>query len=117
MITSIYLALLLFFMPAGILQNTGQDVARTISLQDTLPMDPAIISGKLNNGLVYYIRQNHKPEKRAELRLVVNAGSILEKNDQQGLAHVLEHMAFNGTEHFARQDLINYLQWQEQRTG
>jgi len=75
-----------------------------------LPNDPAVITGKLDNGLVYYIRQNQKPEKRVEFRLVVNAGSILEDDDQQGLAHFLEHMAFNGTEDFSKNDLINFLE-------
>ncbi|NTW49211.1 MAG: insulinase family protein, partial [Chlorobiales bacterium] len=66
--------------------------------------------GKLDNGLSYYIRQNRKPEKRAELRLVVNAGSVLENDDQQGLAHFVEHMAFNGTEHFRKHELVNFLE-------
>ncbi len=78
--------------------------------EQILPVDPKIIKGKLDNGLTYYIRKNGKPEKRAELRLVVNAGSILEDDDQQGLAHFLEHMCFNGTEHFQKQELINYLE-------
>ena len=81
-----------------------------IALNDTIPVDPKITVGTLDNGLKYYIRENEKPEKRAYLRLVVNAGSILENNDQQGLAHLTEHMAFNGTEHFEKQDLINYLE-------
>ena len=81
-----------------------------IALNDTIPVDPKITIGTLDNGLKYYIRENKKPEKRAYLRLVVNAGSILENNDQQGLAHLTEHMAFNGTEHFEKQDLINYLE-------
>jgi zinc protease len=66
--------------------------------------------GTLPNGIRYYIRQNPKPEKRAELRLVVNAGSILETSDQLGLAHFVEHTAFNGTTHFAKNDLVKYLQ-------
>jgi len=75
-----------------------------------LPVDPQIRMGQLENGLTYYIRENHKPENRAELRLVVNAGSILEKDDQQGLAHFLEHMAFNGTEHFKANELVSFLE-------
>ena len=63
----------------------------------------------LPNGLHYYVRKNGKPEHRAELRLVVNAGSILEDDDQQGLAHFVEHMAFNGTTHFAKNEIIDYL--------
>lgn len=75
-----------------------------------LPSDPAVTVGVLPSGLHYYLRTNSKPEQRAELRLVVNAGSVLEDDDQRGLAHFLEHMAFNGTEHFAKQELVEYLQ-------
>lgn len=75
-----------------------------------LPVDSSITIGKLENGVTYYIRKNLKPEKRAELRLVINAGSILEDEDQQGLAHFTEHMAFNGTENFAKQELVDYLE-------
>ncbi|MBN1543780.1 insulinase family protein [candidate division KSB1 bacterium] len=77
---------------------------------ETLPSDPQVISGRLENGITYYIRQNKKPEKRAEFRLVVNAGSVLEEADQQGLAHFTEHMAFNGTRDFEKQELVDYLQ-------
>lgn len=75
-----------------------------------LPVDPQITIGQLDNGLRYYIRANQRPEQRAELRLVINAGSILEEDDQQGLAHFVEHMAFNGTEQFAKQELVDYLE-------
>ncbi|MFA5417188.1 MAG: insulinase family protein [Bacteroidales bacterium] len=75
-----------------------------------LPADPQVISGSLSNGLHYYIRENNKPENRIEFRLVVNAGSILEDDDQQGLAHFIEHMAFNGTANFSEHDLINFLE-------
>ena len=80
------------------------------SLAAALPTDPKVRVGTLPNGLRYYIRKNEKPEKRAELRLVVNAGSILETDSQLGLAHFVEHTAFNGTTHFAKNDLIKYLQ-------
>lgn len=82
------------------------------SIDLTTPMspDPAIRTGKLDNGLTYYIRKNGKPEKRIEMRLVVNAGSILENNDQKGLAHFMEHMNFNGTRNFPKNDLIDFLQ-------
>ena len=80
------------------------------NLNDTLPVDPHVKVGKLANGLTYYIRQNKKPEQKVELRLVVNAGSILEDDDQQGLAHLSEHMAFNGTKHFKKNDIISFLQ-------
>jgi zinc protease len=75
-----------------------------------LPVDPKVIIGTLPNGLRYYIRKNARPEKRAELRLVVNAGSILEDPDQRGLAHFVEHTAFNGTTNFRKNDLVSYLQ-------
>lgn len=75
-----------------------------------LPVDPSVKIGQLANGLKYYIKSNKKPEKKVELRLVINAGSILEDDDQQGLAHMVEHMAFNGTTNFKKNDIISYLQ-------
>jgi zinc protease len=75
-----------------------------------LPFDPDVRMGKLKNGLTYYIRKNNKPEKRVEFRLAVNAGSILEDPDQLGLAHFVEHMAFNGTKNFEKNELVHYLQ-------
>ena len=77
---------------------------------DALPFDPAVRVGTLDNGLRYYVRQNTEPEGRAELRLAVDAGSVLEDEDQRGLAHFLEHMAFNGTERFAEPELVRYLE-------
>ncbi len=75
-----------------------------------LKSSPELVMGVLDNGLKYYILKNSKPEKRAELRLAVNAGSVLEDDDQQGLAHFVEHMGFNGTKNFPKQELINYLE-------
>jgi zinc protease len=75
-----------------------------------LPIDPNIKIGKLSNGLTYYIRKNQEPKNRAELRLVVNAGSVLETDKQVGLAHFVEHMAFNGTQHFKKNELVNFLE-------
>ncbi|HIG76232.1 MAG TPA: insulinase family protein [Bacteroidetes bacterium] len=80
------------------------------SLDTPLSLDLAVRTGVLDNGLTYYVRENTEPEARAELRLVVNAGSLLEEDDQQGLAHMLEHMAFNGTERFPEQALVQYLE-------
>ena len=77
---------------------------------DPIPPDPAVNTGTLANGLTYFIHENDEPENRAELRLVVNAGSILEDDDQLGLAHFVEHMAFNGTENFEKQELVTYLE-------
>ena len=75
-----------------------------------MPVDTLVHKGTLANGLTYYLRHNAKPAKRVELRLVVNAGSILENDLQQGLAHLCEHMAFNGSKHFHKQELVNYLE-------
>ncbi|MGH7668317.1 MAG: M16 family metallopeptidase, partial [Gemmatimonadaceae bacterium] len=89
----------------------GQQQAPAVTdLAGRLPVDSAVTIGTLPNGLRYYIRVNHKPEKRAELRLVVNAGSILETDQQLGLAHVIEHMEFESTEHFPHNSLVSYLQ-------
>jgi len=81
-----------------------------IRLTDPLPLAPEVTVGKLPNGLTYYIKKNARPAQKVELRLVVKAGSILEDDDQQGLAHFTEHMAFNGSTHFKRNELISYLQ-------
>ncbi|HVK39577.1 MAG TPA: insulinase family protein [Candidatus Kapabacteria bacterium] len=75
-----------------------------------LPLDSAVRVGRLPNGLTYYVRENREPNARAELRLVVKAGSILEEPDQQGLAHFVEHMAFNGTRRFERHEIVRYLE-------
>lgn len=80
------------------------------NLKDTLPVDPNVIIGKLDNGMTYYIRKNSKPEKRVEFRLAVNAGSVLETKGQLGLAHFTEHMCFNGTTTFPSNKMVDYLQ-------
>jgi zinc protease len=80
------------------------------ALQDTVPLDFRVTTGILENGLRYYIQHNPKPENKLELRLAVNAGSVLEDDSQQGLAHFVEHMAFNGSENFKKNELISYLQ-------
>lgn len=77
---------------------------------DAIPFDASVRTGTLENGMKYYIKKNVKPENRVELRLAVNAGSMMEDDDQQGLAHFCEHMAFNGTTHFKKNDLVNYLE-------
>lgn len=82
-----------------------------------MPVDPAITMGKFPNGLRYYILRNKKPEKRAELRLVIKAGSILEDEDQRGLAHFVEHMAFNGTKNFPKHDLVAFIESLGMRFG
>lgn len=84
--------------------------AAALDLNAPLPVAPQLKVGKLPNGLTYYIQRNRKPEHKVELRLVVKAGSILEDEDQQGLAHFTEHMAFNGSTHFKKHELVSYLQ-------
>ncbi|GAA4448568.1 insulinase family protein [Nibrella saemangeumensis] len=86
-------------------------------LKRPIPFDPNVKVGKLPNGLTYYIRKNEEPKNRAELRLVVKAGSVLEENNQQGLAHFMEHMAFNGTKNFPKNELVSFLQSSGVRFG
>jgi zinc protease len=95
---------------AGLMLVCAALFAQQTMMNDTaLPVDPDLVIGKLSNGLTYYIKENHKPSSRAELRLVVNVGSVQEDDDQQGLAHFTEHMAFNGTKHFKKAELVDYL--------
>ena len=75
-----------------------------------LPLDPAVRTGKLPNGFTYYIRHNEEPKNRVMMYLVNKAGSVLEDEDQRGLAHFMEHMSFNGTKHFPHNELVDYLQ-------
>ncbi len=86
------------------------NVSEQPNLNQPLPFDSRIIKGQLPNGVTYYIRENHTPQKQASFRLVVKAGSILENDNEQGIAHLCEHMAFNGTKHFKKQELVNYLE-------
>jgi len=100
----------------------AQQPALTTSVQDAplsqaVPVDPLITVGTLPNGLRYYIRANSQPRARAELRLVVNAGSVLEDEDQRGLAHFVEHMSFNGTLHFPKQEVGAFMQSLGMRFG
>ena len=75
-----------------------------------LPIDPKVRYGKLENGLTYYIRANKEPKQRAEFFIAQNVGSILENDNQNGLAHFLEHMAFNGTKNYPGKGIINYFE-------
>jgi zinc protease len=90
---------------------------QTLGPAAPMPVDAAITRGQLPNGLKYYVRANKKPEKRAELRLVIKAGSILEEDDQQGLAHFAEHMAFNGTKNFPKHEVVSFLESLGMRFG
>ena len=87
----------------------AKTAAKTTASQ-ALPNDPNVKIGKLPNGLVYYIRKNVEPKNRAELYLGNKIGSLMENEDQLGLAHFTEHMAFNGTKDFPKNEIINYLQ-------
>ncbi|MFY0482655.1 M16 family metallopeptidase [Flavobacterium sp. PLA-1-15] len=84
--------------------------AQELKGDSPIPFDPSVKTGKLKNGLTYYIKKNAKPENKVDLRLVINAGSILETDEQQGLAHFMEHMCFNGTKRFPKNKLVDYLQ-------
>lgn len=87
------------------------------SFSKAIPTDPDVRTGTLSNGLKYFIRKNSKPENRAELRLAVNAGAMQEDDDQQGLAHFVEHMAFNGSTNFKKSELVDYLETVGTRFG
>jgi zinc protease len=89
---------------------TAPNPAAALSLEQPVPVEGSITVATLPNGLRYYIRQNKQPLNRAELRLVIRAGSVLEEDDQQGLAHFVEHMAFNGTKSFPGEDVVKFLQ-------
>jgi zinc protease len=91
--------------------------AQTFNLQDVIPLDKAIHTAKLPNGLTYYVRQNSRPARRVSLRLAVKAGSVNEADDQQGLAHLIEHMAFNGSEHFKPGELVSFFESTGARLG
>ena len=84
--------------------------SQDFDVQTPLPVDTAIKTGQLDNGLTYYLRHNARPEKRIELRLAVKAGSICETDQQKGLAHFVEHMCFNGTKNFKENELVSVLE-------
>ena len=106
------LAFLVAAVPA-----VAQSPAAGAPLDARIPLDPAITSGTLPNGLRYFIRETKRPEGRGELRLVVDVGSIVEDDDQLGLAHFVEHMAFNGTEHFPKNEIPTFLESLGMRFG
>src|ERR1700726_3213607 len=93
--------------PAG--RETSAASVSSYRLPQQMPVDPEVVVGSLPNGLRYYVRANGKPAHRAELRLVVKAGSVLEDDDQRGLAHFVEHMEFEGTKNFPRQSIADFL--------
>jgi zinc protease len=105
-INTIKLILVLLSLIFSVQSGQGQ----AVSAAKKIPMSPDVRVDTLPNGFTYYIKQNKKPEKKAELRLMINAGSILEDKEQLGLAHFTEHMAFNGTRSFPKTELVSYLQ-------
>ena len=106
-IKNIYLAV------AGTLLLAGHALAQ----EKPLPLDTAVRTGKLPNGFTYYIRHNEEPKNRVVFYLANKVGSILETDEQRGLAHFMEHMSFNGTKHFPKNELVNYLQKSGVRFG
>jgi zinc protease len=92
-------------------------IASSASFAQTLPLDPAVRTGKLSNGFTYYIRHNTEPKHRVVLYLANKIGSIQEDDNQRGLAHFMEHMSFNGTKHYPKNQLIEYLQKSGVRFG
>src|SRR5947208_13709741 len=107
----------LFLASSAALLAVAGLVAQTVDLQQTIPFDAAVKTATLPNGLQYFIRQNPRPEKRVTLRLAVKAGSLFEADDQQGLAHLIEHMAFNGSTHFKPGELVSYFESTGARLG
>jgi zinc protease len=99
--------------------STNTIIAQTAKQahDSVLPFDSAVRTGKLPNGFTYYIRHNEEPKDRVIMYLVNKVGSVLESDDQQGLAHFMEHMSFNGTRHFPKNELVSYLQQSGVRFG
>src|SRR5512138_194545 len=102
---------------AGTYAQQPAPAAAQAGLDEKVPVDSRITIGYLPNGVRYYIRNNSRPSQRAELRLAVNVGSVMEDPDQLGLAHFVEHMAFNGSQHFPKQQLIDFMQSIGMRLG
>ena len=90
-------------------RETSAESVGSYALSQQMPVDPEVTVGTLPNGLRYYVRKNARPARRAELRLVIKAGSVLEDDDQQGLAHFVEHMLFEGTRNFPQQGISEFL--------
>ena len=102
-------ALLALWVLAAVTSLKAQ-LTGNLQLNDPIPFHEGVRSGKLSNGMEYYLLKNSKPEKRCELRLALKAGSIVEDDDQQGIAHFVEHMCFNGSKNFKKNELVNYLE-------
>lgn len=111
------MAVLLNFSPKAEGQVKNKTQTGHTTSEQPLPLDPAVRTGKLPNGFTYYIRHNEEPKKRVVFYLANKVGSVLEDEDQRGLAHFMEHMSFNGTKHFPKNELVNYLQKSGVRFG
>ncbi len=112
-----HLIILVFILFSGAIVTNIHAQKTTPDFNQKLKVDPNVKTGTLSNGLKYYIRENKKPENRVEMRLVIKAGSLQETDAQQGLAHFVEHMCFNGTKNFEKNDLINFLEMMGIRFG
>jgi zinc protease len=110
-------ALVLALPPRVAAQAPAAAPAQAPPLSGALPVDPAVTIGTLPNGLRYYVRRNTRPENRVLVWLAVKTGSIHEDNDQRGLAHLLEHMAFNGTANFKPGELVSFFETAGARFG
>ena len=114
---SIFLMAIVLFSFNAIADDVKLPEVKYSSLDDKLPMNPEVKHGTLDNGLKYYIMENHKPANRAELQIVFMCGSVLEEDDQAGLAHFSEHMCFNGTKNFPKAELVSFLEKTGMRFG
>lgn len=103
-------SLLVYLLAWQVLLCGSFAYSEELKLSQPIPLNPSVLHGKLPNGLTYYVLENKEPQEQLYLSLVVNAGSVLEDDSQRGLAHFVEHMAFNGTKSFAKNELISYLQ-------
>ena len=99
-------SLLRFYLTTFILSISLYSVGNA---ENEFPLDPAITYGKLENGLTYYIRENQTPKDKVSIKLIIKAGSIMEEENQLGLAHLLEHMAFNGSKNFPKRKIDEYM--------
>ncbi|MEJ5994093.1 insulinase family protein [Pedobacter sp. Du54] len=104
------LAAIFLAQPVQAQNKPAAKIAIKRTVEPAVPLDPAVKVGKLPNGFTYYIRRNVEPKNRVVLYLANKAGSILENDNQRGLAHLMEHMSFNGTKNFPKNELVNYLQ-------
>jgi zinc protease len=116
-LTGFVASILLMAGIAALFRFGGRGDAVPTSPDAVVPLDPEVETGRLANGVTYYVRANHRPRERAELRLVIDAGSVFEAGDQRGLAHALEHMVFRGTTRFPGHRATEFMQAMGMRMG